>query len=49
MTKYVCPKCHAIMWSSKKSKYYVCGGKYKTTQEAVEEMFGHIDSMEDVK
>ncbi len=40
MQKYVCPKCHAVVWSGKEVKYCVCGGKYLTTLEVLEQLFG---------
>ena len=40
--KYVCPKCHAVVWSSKKPVYCICGGKYETVWEICKEMFRDI-------
>lgn len=42
MQKYVCPKCHAVMWSSKKPMYCICGGKYQTTKEILDEILNGI-------
>ncbi|KKN05766.1 hypothetical protein LCGC14_1084190 [marine sediment metagenome] len=39
MKKYRCPKCLAVVWSGKKLEYCICGGKYRTYREIVEELF----------
>ncbi len=37
MQRYECPKCHAVIHSDKNPVYCICGGKYKTIREKVDQ------------
>lgn len=47
--KHTCPKCHAVVWSSKKPEYCVCGGKYQTMPEILKTIFNYIDDLGEVE
>ena len=40
--KYECPKCHAVVHSSKKPEYCICGGKYETVRKKVDKFINGL-------
>lgn len=37
--RYQCPNCKAVVTSTQKLEYCICGGKYKTMADEIIEMF----------